>query len=114
MAEARRSVEETEDLSSDMLGTSLVVVHDTLVGGKDEDTELTGGEGGVDEVLELLGGQVETGWDDTALVKATVEVDNDLAWSGVIDDLELVDVSVLLHDLEELDENLGNGAEDNL
>ena len=37
------SVEEAEDLSSNMLGTGLVVVHDTLVGGKDDDAELTGG-----------------------------------------------------------------------
>ena len=58
---ASRSVEETKDLSSNMLGTSLVVIHDTLVGGKDEDTELTGGEGGGQEVLELPGGQVEAG-----------------------------------------------------
>jgi len=55
------SVEETEDLASDMLGTSLVVVHDTLVGGKDEDTELTGGEHGVGEIFELLEGKIETG-----------------------------------------------------
>ena len=59
--EAHSSVEEAEDLSSNMLGTGLVVVHDTLVGGKDDDTELTGGEDGVGEVLELLDGQIETG-----------------------------------------------------
>ena len=55
------SVEEAKDLSSNMLGTGLVVVHDTLVGGKDNNTELTGGEDGGGEVLELLEGQVETG-----------------------------------------------------
>ena len=111
---ASRSVEETKDLSSNMLGTSLVVIHDTLVGGKDEDTELTGGEGGGQEVLELPGGQVEAGWDDTTLVEATVEVDNNLATSSVVDHLELVDVAVLLHDLKELNENLGSGSQDNL
>ena len=108
------SVEETEDLASDMLGTSLVVVHDTLVGGKDEDTELTGGEHGVGEIFELLEGKIETGWDNTTLVESTVKVDNNLAGASIIDDLELVDVAVLLHDLKELDENLGGGSEDNL
>ena len=31
------------------------------IGGKDDDTELTGGEDGVGEVLELLDSQIETG-----------------------------------------------------
>ena len=110
----RRSVEESEDLSTNMLGASLVVVHDTLVGGQNDNTELTGGKDGVGEVLEFLEGEVETGRDDTALVETAVEVHNDLAIASVIDDLELIDVAVLLHDLEELDENLGGGAEDNL
>ena len=109
-----RSVEETEDLATDMLGTSLVVVHDTLVGGEHENTELTGRKDSVGEVLELSEGQIETGRDDTALVEATVEVHNDLAIAGIIDDLEIVDVAVSLHDLEELDEHLRDGAEDNL
>ena len=109
-----RSVEEAEDLSSDMLGTGLVVVHDALVGGEDENTELTGGKDSVHEVLELLEGKIETGRDDTALVEATVKVDNNLAGASIIDDLELVDVAVSLHDLKELDEDLGGGSQDNL
>ena len=111
---ADRSVEETEDFSTDMLGTGLVMVHDALVGGEDEHAELTGGEDGVGEVLELSQRQIEARRDDTALVEATVEVDDDLAGAGVIDDLELVDVAVLLHDLEELDQHLGGGPQDNL
>ena len=109
-----RSVEEAEDFATDMLGTSLVVVHDALVGGQDDNTELTGGEDGVGEVLELLEGKIEAGGDDTALVQTTVEVDNDLAGASIVDDLELVDVAVLLHDLEEFDEDLGGGSKDNL
>ena len=109
-----RSVEEAEDLSSDMLGTSLVVVHDALVGREDENTELTGRKDSVGEVLELSEGKIEAGGDDTALVEATVEVDNDLAGALIINDLELVDVAVLLHDLEELDEHLGGGSQDHL
>ena len=109
-----RSVEEAEDFATDMLGTSLVVVHDALVGGQDDNTELTGGEDGVGEVLELAEGKIEAGGDDTALVQTTVEVDNDLAGASIVDDLELVDVAVLLHDLEEFDEDLGGGSKDNL
>ena len=109
-----RSVEEAEDFATDVLGTSLVVVHDALVSGQDDDTELAGGEHGVEEILELVQGQIEAGRDDAALVQATVQVDNDLATTGVVDDLELVDVAVLLHDLQELDEDLGGGSQDNL
>ena len=97
-----------------MLGTSLVVVHDALVGGEHNDAELTGGEHSGGEVLELLQSEIEAGRDDTALVQATVKVDDDLAIAGVIDDLELVDVAVSLHDLEELYEHLGDGAQDHL
>ena len=58
--EAHSSVEEAEDLSSNMLGTGLVVVHDTLVGGEYEYAELTGGQHSVGEVLELSESQIET------------------------------------------------------
>ena len=108
------SVEETENLSTDMLGTSLVVVHDTLVGGEDDDSELTGGKHGVGEILDLSKGKIETRRDDTAFVETAVKVDDDLAIASIVDDLELVDVAVSLHDLEEFDEDLGGGSKDNL
>ena len=90
------------------------MVHDTLVGGEDNVTELTGGEDGVGEVLEVLELQVETGGDDTALVEATVQVNDDLASAGIVNYGELVDVALGLHQAEDLDQNLGDGVEDNL
>lgn len=97
-----------------MLGTSLVVIHDALVSGEDNNAELTGGKDSGGELLEILEGEIETGGDNTALVETTVQVDDDLASASVIDDLELVDVAVSLHDLKELNEDLGDGSEDNL
>ena len=97
-----------------MLGTGLVVVHDSQVSGEDDDTELTGWEDGVGEVLEVLQLEVESWRDDTALVQSSVEVDNDLSGTGIINDLKLVDVLMSLHHLEELDENLGGWSQDNL
>jgi hypothetical protein len=97
-----------------MLGTGFVVIHDTLVGGEHDETELSGGEDGVVEIFELGEGEVESGRDDTTLVESAVELNNDLTGSGIVDDLELVDVAVVLHASEELDENLGDGAEHNL
>ena len=108
------SVEESENLSSNVLVTGLVVVHNALVGGEDDETELSGGEDGGGEVLEVLELEVETGGDDSAFVESSVKFDNDFAGSGVIDDSELVDVSVLLHDAEELDEDLGDRSQNNL
>lgn len=108
------SVVESEDLSSNVAGSGFVVVHDTLVGGEDDVTELSGGEDGGVEVLELGEGEVESGGDDTALVESTVELDNDLSGTGIIDDLELVDVAMALHASEELNEHLGDGAEEDL
>ena len=90
------------------------MVHDTLVGGEDNVTELTGGEDGVGEVLEVLELQVKTGGDNTALVEATVQVNDDLASAGIVNDGELVDVALGLHQAEDLDQNLGDGVEDNL
>ena len=74
-----------------MLPSGLFVVHDTLVGGEDEETELSGGENGVGKVLEVLQLEVESGGDNTALVESSVKLDNDLSGAGIIDDLELVD-----------------------
>ena len=97
-----------------MLSTGLFVVHDALVSGQDDETELARGEHGGGEVLELLEGQVETGGDDAALVQATVQLDDDFATAVVINDFELVDVAVLLHAAEEFDEHLRDGAEEHL
>ena len=60
---------------------------------QDDETELTSGEQQVDPVLDLVDGDVVAGGDDTGLVQATVELNNDLARTVVVDDLELADVA---------------------
>lgn len=44
-------------------------------------------------LLTLVKGNVEAGRDDTGLVQAAVELDDDLAATVVIDELELADVA---------------------
>jgi hypothetical protein len=83
----------TEDLSGNVLATSLLVVHDTSRGGQDDVTERTGGEQQVDPVFNLRQLNVESGRDDSGLVDATVELDDDLAGSVVVDLLELLNVA---------------------
>ena len=90
------------------------MVDDTEGGGEDDVAELTGGEDVLDPGFEFTDGGIITGRDGTALVEATVEVDDDLAGAAVIDEFEVINVALLLHDLEELNDDLGDGADDNL
>lgn len=90
------------------------MVHNALVGGQDDETELTGGKDGVGEVFEVLDLQVKAGGDDTALVKTAVKVNDNLSSASIVDDGELSNIALLLHNAENLDEDLRDGVEDNL
>ena len=94
--------------------STLIVVHDTLVGSQHDVAELSRWKNLVNELLEILQLEVESWGDDTALVKSTVQVNNNLTISGIIDDLEGINVTMLLHDSEELDNNLGDWSDHNL
>ena len=94
--------------------SGLVVADDTLVGGEDDVTELSGRKDGVAELLEVLELEVESWGDDTALVQSSVKVNDDLAGSGIVNNLKLVDVTMLLHKSQELDDNLGDWSKENL
>ena len=90
------------------------MVHNTVWGSEDEVTELTRGEQVGSKLLNLVQGDVKSWRNDTALVQSTKKVDDNLTTSMVVDDLELSNVSVLLHDLEELDNDLRAGTDENL
>ena len=61
--------EKSENFSSEMLSSSLFVVHDAAGGGHDDVAELTGGEEIVGPLLNVLDADVEPGRDDSALVQ---------------------------------------------
>eukprot|EP00759_Apiculatamorpha_spiralis_P056547 PhF_6_TR8244/c0_g1_i1/m.12547 len=107
-------VEEAKDLTTSVALAGLFVVHDAQGGGEDQEAELTGGQEGGDPFLVVLRGDIVAGADDADLVEATVQVDDDLTAAVVINDFEVTNVTVLLHDLEELDDDLGGGADQNL
>lgn len=50
----------------------------------------------------------------TSLVDATVQLNDDLAGAVIIDLLELANVAVLLHDVQELDDDLGGRTDEDL
>jgi hypothetical protein len=86
-------VEEADDLASDVLPPGLLVVHDTSRGGEDDVTELTRWEELLDPLLQVVELDVVTWRDDTSLVEAAVELDDDLAVAVVVDLLELANVA---------------------
>lgn len=88
-----RLVEEANDLARDVLASGLLVVHDTGRGGQDDVAELTGREQLDNPLLELGEADVVAGGDDTGLVEAAVELDDNLAGAVVIDLLELANVT---------------------
>ena len=63
-------VEEAEELASNVLAASLLVVHDTSRGGQDDVAELTGGKELGSPLLEVTELDGVAGVDDTALVEA--------------------------------------------
>jgi len=107
-------VEETDDLSGNVLASSLLVVHDTGRGGEDDITELTRWQKLDDPLLEICETDVVSWGDDTGLVEAAVQLNDNLAGSVVINLLEFTNIAVLLHDAEELDDDLGGWSDQDL
>ena len=91
-----------------MIISSLNVIHNTLVGGKDNVTELTGWEDLIDKLLEVFELKIETRRDDTAFIEATVKFNNNFASTSIINNFEFINISMLLHDTEEFNDDLGN------
>ena len=106
--------EESEDLSTSVLSSGFLVVHDTIGGSEDELSKLTRREQIGSELLDLINGDIKSWRNDTALVQTSKKIEDNLAGSMVVDNLKLSNVSVLLHDLEELDNYLRTGTDENL
>jgi len=76
-----------------VLPPGLLVVHDTSGGGENDVAELTRGQQLNDPLLHVAELDVVAGRDDTGLVDAAVQLDDDLAVAVVVDLLELADVA---------------------
>lgn len=76
-----------------MLSPCLFVVHDTLSSGEDDVAELSGWKNVGNNLLEVIDLDVESRRDDTALVESSVQLNNDLAGSLIVNDFKLVDVA---------------------
>ena len=76
-----------------MLPSGLLVVHNTGRGGQNDVAELTRRQQLDNPLLEIGETDVVAGRDDTGLVQAAVELDNDLAGSVVVNLLEFTNVA---------------------
>ena len=88
-----RLVEEANDLASNVLPPGLLVVHDTGRGGEDDVAELTRGKELDNPLLEVAELDVVAGRDDTSLVQAAVQLDDNLAVPVVVDLLKFSNVA---------------------
>ena len=101
-----------QELATDVLATCLLVVKDAgrgrltsgrnelsisrdRIGGtyKDDDTKATSRKEQVDPVLNLVDLDVVSWRNDTSLVQATIELNNDLPGTVIVNNLELADVA---------------------
>ena len=60
---------------------------------QDDDTEATSRKEQVDPVLDLVDLNVVSWRDDTSLVQSAVQLDDDLAGTVIVNDLELANVT---------------------
>ena len=86
-------IEETNDLSTDVLATSLLVVHNALRSGQDDVSELTAGEQVAGPHLNLVQLHIEAGRDAAALVQTTSQSDHDLSGTVVINHGDFTNVT---------------------
>lgn len=86
-------VDKAEDLASNVLATSLLVIHNASRGGKDQVTELTGRKEVVGPGLKLAELDVEARRDNTNLVQTTIQENDNLTRAVVVDPLEILNVA---------------------
>jgi len=99
-------VKEPNDLSCNVFSSRLFVVHDARGGCEDNVAELTRWKELDNPLLEICETDVVPGRDDTSLVETAIQLNDDLARAVVINLFELTNVPVLLHDAQELNNNL--------
>lgn len=91
-------VEESNDLSSNVLATGFLVVHNTSGGGEDDVTELTRRKKLDNPLLEIAKLDVVAGRNDTGLVEAVLFVSIPFFFSLISSRREMYEPSVELND----------------
>ena len=90
------------------------MVHDSEGGGQHNVAELTGRKHVHNPLLHVLQRHIKARRDDSALVDTSNKLHNNLSVTVIVEHGEISDVSILLHGLKKLDDNLGARAKENL
>lgn len=104
-------VNETQNLTRNVLSSGFFMVHDTSRGGQDDVTELSGWQQVGSPFFNVTNLNVESWGNNTTLVQSTVQLNNNLTRSVVIDVFKFTNVTVLLHNLQKLDNDLGGWSD---
>jgi len=110
----RSSIEEAKNFSSSLFASGLFVGHDPVCSRKDDVSELTRRKKVDNPLLNFVHRNIESRRDYTALVQSSVQFNNNLVRSVIVDDFEFPNVSMLLHASKELDNNLGRRSDHDL
>ena len=109
-----RSVEVSEDLATNVLSLGFFVIHNSEGCCENDISKLSWRKDLIDKLLEVFQLEIVSWRNNSTFVKSSVKLNDNLAVSLVVYNFKLIDVSVLLHHSEELDDNLGCGSQENL
>lgn len=112
--QSKSSIKEPDDFASDMSFSALLMCEDALGGREHQLSELSRRQDVIGPLLEIADEDVVARANHPALVNAADELDDNLLAAVVVDYLELADVVVLLHDLQELQQDFGAGLDQHL
>lgn len=86
-------IEESNDLSRDVFPSSLFVIHDAGTRGQDNVSKLTGRQKFDDPLLQITQLDIVSRWNNTSLIETAIELNDNLAWSVVVDFFVFPDVT---------------------
>src|SRR5574340_564015 len=109
-----RSVEETKYFSSNILPSSLFMIHNSSRCCQHNKSKLSGGKEPSSPAFNLLNTHVKTRTNNPTFVQPAVEFNNNFSKSMIIDELKFPNISVLLHNEKKLDDHFGRRPDNDL
>ena len=90
------------------------MIHDTSTSRKNDISDISSRQKLIRPCLQIWETDVESGGNDTTFVEATVQLNDNLSRSMVVDFFKFSDVSMFLHYLEEFDNDFAGWADQDL
>lgn len=88
-----------------MIPETRLVSKNTVGSGQDNVTKLSGRQNLAGPFFQILQSDIKSWGNDSAFVKSTQQLDDDLIASMVINELEFSNVSISLHESQEFDDD---------